>query len=108
MASDACWLARATWALFRSHRRKLHEYFGQAMSCQVLDQWAGLGIGAAIMPKSKLSARAQNAMLIVDKAGHEATLSFGAAWARPAGNAAPLQAFAKHLRDGQAPQVRGH
>ena len=43
---DACGLARATRALFRSHRRNLCKYSGEAMSYQVLKQWAGLGIGA--------------------------------------------------------------
>ncbi|MEO8384659.1 MAG: LysR family transcriptional regulator [Betaproteobacteria bacterium] len=99
MVPDACGLARATRALFRRHRRKLHEYSGEAMSYQVLEQWAGLGIGAAIMPKSKLSAQALNAMLILDKAGREVTLTFEAAWKRGLNESGPLQAFAKHLRD---------
>lgn len=107
MVPDACGLARATRALFRSHRRKLHEYSGEAMSYQVLEQWAGLGIGAAIMPKSKLSAQAQCAMLIVDKAGQEVTLAFEAAWTRGSDDPAPLQAFAKHLRDVVPAIVRG-
>ena len=99
MVPDACGLASATRTLFRSHRRKLHEYSGEAMSYQVLEQWAGLGIGAAIMPKSKLSAQALNAMLILDKAGREVTLTFEASWKRSLDESGPLQAFAKHLRD---------
>lgn len=99
MVPDACGLARATRALFRSHRRKLHEYSGEAMSYQVLEQWAGLGIGSAIMPKSKLSSEASNAMLILDKAGQVVTLTFEAAWKRGSDVAGPLHAFAKHLRD---------
>jgi LysR family transcriptional regulator, hydrogen peroxide-inducible genes activator len=98
MVPDACGLARATRALFRSHRRKLHEYPGEAMSYQVLEQWAGLGIGAAIMPRSKLSARADGAMAILDKAGQEVMLSFEAAWTRGSDDTGPLQAFARHLR----------
>lgn len=98
MVPDACGLARATRALFRSHRRKLHEYPGEAMSYQVLEQWAGLGIGAAIMPRSKLSAQAKSAMPIIDKAGQAVTLSFEAAWTRGSDGAGPLQSFAKHLR----------
>lgn len=99
MVPDACGLARATRALFRSHRRKLHEYPGEAMSYQVLEQWAGLGIGAAIMPQSKLSAQAVNAMLILDKAGREVSLTFEAAWKRRSDDSGPLRVFAKHLRD---------
>lgn len=99
MVPDACGLARATRALFRSHRRKLNEYSGEAMSYQVLEQWAGLGIGAAIMPKSKLSLQGLNAMLILDKTGQEVTLTFEASWKRGTLDSGQLQAFAKHLRD---------
>jgi DNA-binding transcriptional LysR family regulator len=107
MVPDACGLARATRALFRSHRRRLHEYSGEAMSYQVLEQWAGLGIGAAILPKSKVSVRAKSAMPIIDKAGQEATLSFEASWTRGPEAAGSLQAFAKHLRDVVPAIVRG-
>jgi LysR family hydrogen peroxide-inducible transcriptional activator len=99
MVPDACGLARATRALFRSQRRKLREYPGEAMSYQVLEQWAGLGIGAAIMPRSKLSAKAKRVLPIVDKAGQQATLAFEASWKRGTADAGPLQAFAKHLRE---------
>jgi DNA-binding transcriptional LysR family regulator len=107
MVPDACGLARATRALFRSHRRKLHEYSGEAMSYQVLEQWAGLGIGAAIMPRSKLSAQAKSAMPIIDKAGRPVTLSFEASWTRGSEAAGALQAFAKHLRDVVPAILRG-
>lgn len=107
MVPDACGLARATRALFRSHRRKLHEYSGEAMSYQVLEQWAGLGIGAAIMPRSKLSVQAKSAMAIIDKAGQEVTLAFEASWTRGSDDSGPVQAFAKHLRDVVPAIVRG-
>jgi len=107
MVPDACGLARATRALFRSHRRKLHEYPGEAMSYQVLEQWAGLGIGAAIMPRSKLSLRAEAAMSIVDKSGRDVTLPFEASWRRGAADAGSTLAFAKHLRDVVPAIVRG-
>ena len=55
MVPDACGLSRTTRTLFQSNRRKLHEYSGEAMSYQVLEEWASLGIGAAILPKSKIT-----------------------------------------------------
>jgi LysR family hydrogen peroxide-inducible transcriptional activator len=99
MVPDACGLARATRALFRTHRRKLHEYPGEALSYQVLEQWAGLGIGAAIMPKSKLSSEAKGAWPIIDKTGREVMVSFEATWRKGSDEAGVLQAFARHLRD---------
>ena len=107
MVPDACGLARATRALFRSHRRKLHEYPGEAMSYQVLEQWAGLGVGAAILPRSKLSPPAQGALPILDKAGQAVTLDLEASWKRGADGAGALQAFARHLRDVVPAIVRG-
>jgi LysR family hydrogen peroxide-inducible transcriptional activator len=104
MVPDACGLARATRALFRSHRRKLREYSGEAMSYLVLEQWAALGIGAAILPKSRLSAQAERALPIIDKSGQQASLAFEAVWTPGSDNAGSAQAFAKHLQ-GVAPAI---
>ncbi len=98
MVPDACGLSRATRALFRSHRRKLHEYSGEAMSYQVLEEWAALGIGAAILPKSKLVASGQASVPIAGKAGHDVTIAFEAAWSRAGSQASHLLDFAGHLR----------
>jgi DNA-binding transcriptional LysR family regulator len=98
MVPDACGLARATRALFRSQRRKLHEYSGQAMSYQVLEEWAALGIGAAILPKSKLIASGHASFPITDKAGYEVTIGFEATWSRKGSQSLHLLEFASHLR----------
>ncbi len=98
MVPDACGLARATRALFRSHRRKLHEYAGEAMSYQVLEEWALLGIGAAILPKSKVSIEGDAAMAIMTTAHHAVSISFEALWSRTGSQAPHLQAFAEHLQ----------
>lgn len=79
MVPNVCGLARATRSLFRSHRRKLNEYSGEALSYQVLEQWAALGLGAAILPKSKLSAAHRKAYALTDKGG-ELGLDFEAIW----------------------------
>ena len=55
MVPDTCGLTKATRALFRRSRLKLTEYSGQAMSYNVLQEWAELGIGSAILPYSKLA-----------------------------------------------------
>lgn len=61
---DTCGLTRTTRALFRRNRLKLAEYGGQAMSYSVLQEWAELGIGSAILPRSKLPASAHFALPI--------------------------------------------
>jgi DNA-binding transcriptional LysR family regulator len=97
MVPDACGLARATRNLFRSHRRKLLEYSGAAMSYQVLEEWAALGVGAAILPLSKLATTAHESFSITDKSGREVTIAFEAAWPRTNASAPYLKEFANHL-----------
>lgn len=97
MVPDACGLSRATRALFRSHRRKLHEYSGEAMSYQVLEEWAVLGIGAAILPRSKVAASGHASFSITDKSGREVTIGFEATWPRTGAQSSHLLEFANHL-----------
>ena len=98
MVPDACGLSRATRALFRSQRRKLHEYSGEAMSYQVLEEWAALGIGAAILPRSKVAGSRHASFPITDKSGNEITIGFEATWSRKGSQSSHLLEFASHLR----------
>jgi DNA-binding transcriptional LysR family regulator len=102
MVPDACGLASATRALFRRHRRKLHEYPGEAMSYQVLEEWAALGLGAAILPKSKLAPLGRSSFAITDKSHREVTIAFEARWMRNATQTSHLRALADHLRSASA------
>ena len=114
MVPDACGLSRTTRALFRSQRRKLHEYSGEAMSYQVLEEWAALGIGAAILPKSKVATSRHAAFAITDKSGRDVTIGFEASWSRTGTRSPHLLEFANHLRkvvpgivDGLVPGTKG-
>jgi len=107
MVPNPCGLAQVTRALFRAHRRKLREYSGQALSYQVLAQWAQLGIGAAILPKSKLGADAAPAFEIIDKEGRVSAIEFEAVWAAPNSGAPHLAAFAEHLSETVPELLRG-
>ena len=98
MVPDACGLSRATRALFRSQRRKLHEYSGEAMSYKVLEEWAVLGIGSAILPQSKMTASGHTAFPIADKSGGVVMISFEASWSRTGIQSPHLLNFANHLR----------
>lgn len=97
MVPDACGLARATRDLFRSHRKKLMEYSGEAMSYQVLEEWATLGIGAAILPQSKIHGRGHEAFRIRDKAGQAVQIHFEATWPSEPHTAPHLVDFERHL-----------
>jgi LysR family transcriptional regulator, hydrogen peroxide-inducible genes activator len=99
MVPDGCGLASATRALFRRHRRALREYSGEAMSYQVLEQWAHLGVGAAVLPQSKLSAEGHCALPIVDKTGEAVFIAFEAVWSQIPPRAVHLLNFARHVRE---------
>jgi LysR family transcriptional regulator, hydrogen peroxide-inducible genes activator len=98
MVPDACGLSQTTRNLFRSQRRKLHEYAGEAMSYQVLAEWAALGIGAAILPQSKLQGSGRAAYAITDKAEQEIRINFEAVWSRSGARGNHISLFAEHLR----------
>lgn len=110
MVPDACGLSQATRALFRSQRRVLHAYSGEAMSYQVLAEWAALGIGAAILPQSKLLDSGHSAFFITDKADQKISIGFEAVWLRSsmqAAQAAHLVRFAEHLQKTVPSLVKG-
>ncbi len=97
MVPDACGLSRTTRALFRSQRLKLQEYPGQAMSYQVLEEWAGLGIGAAILPKSKIASSKHNWFSISDQSSNTVKIRFEASWARHEARESHLTEFIHHV-----------
>jgi LysR family hydrogen peroxide-inducible transcriptional activator len=105
MVPEACGLARTTRALFRRRRKKLLEYPGQAMGYRVLEEWAELKIGAAILPKSKVTS--PHAYPIKDKAGKEMTIAFEAVWLGAQERPPHLIAFERHLRHVVPGIVRG-
>ena len=97
MVPNICGLARATRALFRSRRRKLNEYGGEALSYQVLEEWAALGLGAAILPQSKLRSSAAAAYILADKNGVAHSLRFEAVWQDESLQAGHLRQFGSFL-----------
>lgn len=55
LVPDSCGLTTFTTQLFDAHRLPMQTYPGEAVSYQVLEQWANLGLGTAMLPLSKLS-----------------------------------------------------
>jgi len=102
MVPNGCGLARATRALFRSHRHKLNEYPGEALSYQVLEEWAALGLGAAILPESKLRSSDSKAYVLTDKQSSKITLDFEAVWANTSQPPLHLQQFVEFLSEYRA------
>jgi len=98
MVPNTCGLARTVRGLFRSHKKSLKEYSGEAMSYQVLEQWTTLGIGSAIVPESKIIDRQAFAAKILDKKGMEILLKYEAMWKKESEKIKHLKDFAVYLK----------
>lgn len=55
LVPDSCGLSMFTRSLFADNGVRLTQYPGEASPYRVLEEWAGLGLGAAVIPRSKLS-----------------------------------------------------
>ncbi len=98
LVPDACGLTRFTKQLFGSHDLALRAYPGEASSYRVLEEWANLGLGSAILPRSKLSsAEVGHRALLED--GREVTIAYEAVWHPDSGFAPCLAALATSLAD---------
>jgi DNA-binding transcriptional LysR family regulator len=85
-----CGLAQVIETLFAKHAVAINAYPGRALSYSMLEEWADLGIGAAVLPASKLSAsRAMHAQPIaVGSEGKHAAMRVFACW-KPAPDPLP-------------------
>lgn len=90
MVPDSCGLAIITRGLFD---QTLKEYEGQAMSYQVLENWALSGLGAAIIPKSKISDSGKQFVPIM-RDNKPLKINFCVYWKTP-----PLDEFEAFLED---------
>ncbi len=79
LVPSPCGLTMFTKRLFRSHGLPLRAYPGEAASYRVLEQWTALGLGAALIPRSKLSSPGVPHRPLTDE-GHQVRISFEAVW----------------------------
>ena len=93
LGPDGCGLAAMTRNLFEKAGAILKEYTGQALSYQVMLDWADIGIGATILPESKITSpfreKARRLMLTPKK---PARARFEALWMRDT-------AYPRHIID---------
>ena len=99
LGASGCGLASATRTLFQSMRAPLREYSGQALSFQVMQEWADIGIGATILPESKIApqfkTRARRLML---DAKRPARVKFEAVWMKEQAYPAHVVDLHRHFR----------
>ena len=79
MVPDSCGLSEHTRSLFEKAKLSISTYPGAAMSYTVLQDWAKIGMGAAILPVSKLHADTP-IIPIVNRKGAREEIEYFAIW----------------------------
>lgn len=93
---DTCGLTTFIQDLMLTHDLKVRPYPGEASSYRVLEEWANLGLGSALVPLSKLtSVNTHHRPLRVD--GHEVEIFYEAVWDPNSPLASDLEILASRL-----------
>jgi DNA-binding transcriptional LysR family regulator len=100
---DLCGLAPATRDLFKRHKLTLDEYPGHPMSYHVLQEWSREGIGAAILPESRIAGDAMAYPLVVTNSG-PVMIAVEAIWTRSNNPPAHLRRLTAFLKDQSQPE----
>lgn len=79
LVPDTCGLTTFTTQLFQAHEMPLRTYPGEAGSYQGLQDWSRLGLGTAMVPRSKLTSPDAPHRPLTDE-GREVQISFEAVW----------------------------
>ena len=91
--------------LFTTHGLPMNSYPGEAASYRVLEQWADLGLGTAILPRSKLSSPAAPHRRLRD-GDVEVEIFYEAVWDRESALAADIDALTDTLAGASAASRR--
>ena len=97
LTPDTCGHANATRSWFKQCGKIIKEYAGQAVSYQVMQDWAGLGLASAILPWSKITPQNRKIArpLMIDN-NTPTFISFELVWNAETGNAPIISCFLKH------------
>lgn len=95
---DTCGLTTFTRDLFRSHDLPMRLYPGEASGYRVLEEWSNLGLGAALLPRSKV-ADPDSAPVTVREDGMTVEIFYEAVWDPRSPMAPGLEALADQLAE---------
>ena len=96
---DACGLTIFTRGLFRSHDMPMRLYPGEASSYRVLEEWSNLGLGSALLPRSKVTDPDSTPSTVRDD-GVELEIFYEAVWDPRSPSAPELESLADRLAEG--------
>ena len=97
MVPDRCGLARLTRGLFAAANLPLNTYAGEAMSYHVLQEWAALDLGSAILPASRLTSDVR-AVPLMRAPLMPATVTYRVVWHRESRRGKELAALLRPYR----------
>jgi DNA-binding transcriptional LysR family regulator len=80
LVPGTCGLRTFTTGLFDEEELALQTYAGEASNYRVLEEWARLGLGAALLPQSKISSSDSCRPLV--RAGRPVEITYEAVWPR--------------------------
>lgn len=103
MVPDSCGLSEITRSLLRTTRKEIKEYEGNALSYQVLADWASHGLGSAILPKSKIPPHISKRQIY--RSNKPVKIVFEAKWLSNENR--PLKKMVQHFRKHMDEIVRG-
>lgn len=95
---DTCGLTTFTHDLFRSRGLTERIYPGEAVSYRVLEEWSNLGLGSAVIPRSKLASPDTRYRPLTDD-GMEVEIFYEAVWDPHSPIAADLEVLASRMAD---------
>lgn len=96
MMPNTCGLTRFTEDLLQAHSLPVPKYAGEAVTYRVLEDWARLGLGAAVLPLSKISKTARGYRPLVDD-GRHVQITYEAIWNGAGEYSSEVEAFVIRL-----------
>ncbi|MFI9616826.1 LysR family transcriptional regulator [Streptomyces sp. NPDC052023] len=79
LGPSTCGLTTFTTELFQTHDLALRAYPGEAASFRAVDEWAAMGLGAALLPRSKITHEHTSCRPLL-QAGTPVEIAYEAVW----------------------------
>ena len=99
MTGGGCGLNRSLEVLFAQNAENFTAYPGAAVSYPIIEQWAGIGIGAGILPSAKIGASKDHALRLLKQNGAAASFEYHWIWQPGLATAPHVTALLDHIRD---------
>jgi len=97
LTADGCGLTPFVRKLFQKEGLRLNEYPGTALTHQVIEEWADLGLGAGLLPKLKLTTAKARACPVL-KSGKPVQVQYEVVWHPRSQAGAHVTALIRHFQ----------